>query len=81
MFSSLVLAALVAPLALVNADPTPTAPGPNATFNEGAQCTLAWDVDTTGVWTVMNIELMSGDNLDMTYMTSMLRFFITLERR
>lgn len=70
MFSSIVLAALIAPLALVRADPNPTAPGPNSTFTEGTTCSVTWDPDTSGVWTVMNIEFMSGDNLDMVYMTT-----------
>jgi hypothetical protein len=53
-----------------SADPNPTTPGPGAVYNSAAQCPIAWDVDPTGVWTTMNIQLMTGDNLNMIPLTS-----------
>ncbi|KZP05984.1 hypothetical protein FIBSPDRAFT_914783 [Athelia psychrophila] len=70
MFSLLVIPALLAAVASVHADPNPNTPGPGAVYNEGAACPIAWDVDPTGKWTDMKIELMTGANLDMvTLMT------------
>jgi len=63
------LSAAVVALALaatgVHAAVTPTAPSPGQTFNEGSTCTMQWDVDTTGTWTDMRIDLMTGSNLAM----------------
>lgn len=70
MFPVLTLGALLACLSLVRADPTPTTPGPNDVFNAGGQCTIAWTPDTTGIWTVMNIELMTGSNSQMVFLTT-----------
>ncbi len=70
MFAYAGLAALIAGSALVRADPVPTAPGPGDVFKVGGQCTFTWDVDTTGVWKEMNVELMSGSNLQMNHITS-----------
>jgi len=69
MFTSLAITALVASF-LVRADPNPNTPGPNAVYNAGAPCPIAWDVDPTGLWTSMNIQLMTGDNLHMIALTS-----------
>ncbi|KAG9015447.1 hypothetical protein FRB94_000051 [Tulasnella sp. JGI-2019a] len=44
----------------------PTAPGPGSTFDEGSMCTVEWEVDTTGEWKDMTIDLMSGSDLNMT---------------
>ncbi|KAI0367619.1 hypothetical protein BV20DRAFT_928283, partial [Pilatotrama ljubarskyi] len=52
------------------ADPVPTAPGPGDVFKEGTQCTFTWDVDTTGTWKEMNVELMTGDNFNMIHLTT-----------
>ena len=71
MFKATVLTTLLSVLAVVRADPTPTEPGPNEVFNEGANCNIAWDVDTTGAWTTMYIELMTGSNSAMVHLTSM----------
>ncbi|KAI0765994.1 hypothetical protein BC629DRAFT_1266598, partial [Irpex lacteus] len=57
-------------LALARADPTPSAPGPGDVFNQGADCKIEWSPDTTGTWTQMSIELMTGANLDMKHLTS-----------
>ncbi|RDX54074.1 hypothetical protein OH76DRAFT_1341266 [Lentinus brumalis] len=70
MFAYAGLAALIAGSALVRADPVPTAPGPGDVFKVGGQCTFTWDVDTTGVWKEMNVELMSGSNLQMNHITT-----------
>lgn len=71
MFTSLAIVAMLACSALVaRADPTPNSPGPGDVYNEGAQCPIGWTADTTGVWKVMNIELMTGSNLDMVHLTT-----------
>jgi hypothetical protein len=55
-------------LVSVRADPTPLEPSSNSVFNEGGQCTMQWTPDPTGVWTVMNIELMTGSNEQMVHL-------------
>lgn len=70
MFAKVFLSALVAGAAFVRADPNPTEPGPGDVFNEGSNCRIVWEPDTTGVWKVMNIELMSGSNFQMNHITS-----------
>lgn len=69
MILSLSLLVLATSL-LVRADPTPSAPGPGDTFKVGGTCHIAWEADTTGVWKVMNIELMTGSNFDMVHLTT-----------
>jgi len=69
MFTSLI-AALLASSVLVLADPNPSTPGPGAVYNSGAQCPIAWAADSTGAWKTMNIQLMTGDNLNMIPLTS-----------
>ncbi|KAI0675569.1 hypothetical protein C8Q78DRAFT_332367 [Trametes maxima] len=70
MFAYAGLVALVAGAVVVRADPTPTAPGPGDVFKQGGQCTFTWDVDTTGTWKQMNVELMTGDNWNMVHLTT-----------
>jgi len=70
MFSKVFVTALLATLATVHADPNPTAPGPGDIFNEGSDCKIAWDADTTGTWKEMGIEVMSGSNLQMNHITT-----------
>ncbi|KAI8996501.1 hypothetical protein BD414DRAFT_478234 [Trametes punicea] len=70
MFAFAGLVALLTGAAIVRADPVPTAPGPGDVFKEGGQCTFTWDVDTTGQWKTMNVELMSGDNWNMIHITT-----------
>jgi len=53
---------------LAFAIPSPTTPGSTDVYAEGGQCTIAWGVDTTGKWTAMDIELMTGNNNPMTHM-------------
>ncbi|KAH9851842.1 hypothetical protein C2E23DRAFT_732131 [Lenzites betulinus] len=52
----------------------PTAPGPNDVFNEGANCTFSWTPDPSGVWTQTDVELMTGDNFNMVYITTVASF-------
>jgi len=59
---SLVLVAL--------ADPTPSEPNPGNVFKEGNNITATWTPDSTGVWKTMNIQLMTGDNLQMVPLTT-----------
>ncbi|KAI0641990.1 hypothetical protein C8Q79DRAFT_986700 [Trametes meyenii] len=70
MFAYAGLVALAAGAVVVRADPTPTAPGPGDVFKQGGQCTFTWDVDTTGTWKEMNVELMTGDNWNMVHLTT-----------
>lgn len=69
MFTSVFFATVLAAVA-VRADPSPNVPGPGDVYNEGSTCNIAWDADTTGTWTTMNIELMTGDNFNMIHLTS-----------
>ncbi|KAI0091582.1 hypothetical protein BDY19DRAFT_931213 [Irpex rosettiformis] len=69
MFSKLLLLASLAATA-VFADPTPSAPGPGDSFNQGSDCKIGWTPDNTGAWTTMNIELMTGDNFNMKHLTT-----------
>lgn len=70
MFSPIVLATLLAAIASTRADPNPSVPGPGDVYNEGSNCQIEWDADTTGTWKTMNIELMTGSNLGMVHITS-----------
>jgi len=65
MFAKLFLAAIVLKALLVSADPDPTIPGPGDSYTEGGVCAIEWDLDTTGKWTDMKIELKTGDNFNM----------------
>lgn len=71
MFSRGALTAFVLSLALaVLADPTPSTPSPGQVFQAGGNCDIAWTPDASGLWKVMNIQLMTGDNLHMVPLTS-----------
>ncbi|KIJ65480.1 hypothetical protein HYDPIDRAFT_67024, partial [Hydnomerulius pinastri MD-312] len=48
----------------------PNNPGPGDVFIEGQACAIGWDADTTGLWKNMSIELMTGDNFNMVYLTT-----------
>lgn len=71
MFSAVtpILTLLAATAIYVRADPNPSSPGPGDVFIEGKPCTISWDVDLTGVWKNMNIDLMTGDNFNMVFLT------------
>jgi len=68
MYASVVLASLFAGAALVRADVGPTTPAPGDVFKEGGDCKVAWTADNSGVWTVMNVEFMTGDNEQMQFL-------------
>jgi len=64
------LFALAVPL-LVRAEVVPVVPGPEAVYNEGSTCIVAWtgDIDSTTIWKNMTIQLNTGSNLDMQLVT------------
>jgi len=64
--SAIVTAALAA--AFVAADPVPLEPSGTSVFNEGGNCTILWTPDSTGKWTTMYIELMTGDNFQQVHL-------------
>lgn len=68
MLSSVVVASVLLGAASVRAYPEPIVPSPGDVFNEGSDCNIAWNPDTTGTWVEMNIELMSGSNENMTFL-------------
>jgi len=73
MFASnkIAVAGMVAVVAgVVSAAPNPTEPSAASVFKVGDACTIKWDTDATGTWTAMNIELMTGDNLNMIHLTT-----------
>ncbi|KAF8468042.1 hypothetical protein DFH94DRAFT_776794 [Russula ochroleuca] len=71
MFSRATFSAFVLSMALVAlADPVPSSPSPGQIFNAGSTCQIAWTPDTTGLWKTMNIQLMTGDNLQMVALTT-----------
>jgi len=64
------LFALAVPF-LVRADVKPTVPGPGAIYNAGSACIVAWngDTDSPTLWKNMTIQLNTGSNLDMQFVT------------
>lgn len=70
MFALLALSASLFTATLVRADVTPLAPAPGNVFNEGSTCHIAWTPDRTGAWKTTNIELMTGNNLNMVHLTT-----------
>ena len=64
----------------IRADPIPITPGPGAVFIEGQTCSTSWQVDPSGLWTTMVIELMTGDNLNMVHLMSGCTFSVFLLR-
>ncbi|KAI0699441.1 hypothetical protein BC835DRAFT_1526282 [Cytidiella melzeri] len=60
---------LLCVLTTVKAGLTPTAPGPGQTFEAGSNCTIRWDVDQSGRWNNVTIDLMSGSNMNMSLVT------------
>lgn len=59
LLQSLALAAL-ALAAVASAAVNPLAPGPGNSFREGAPCPMQYALDTTGLWSNMTIDLMTG---------------------
>ncbi|KXN86206.1 hypothetical protein AN958_10394 [Leucoagaricus sp. SymC.cos] len=74
MFSipAFTLIAALASAFVVRADVVPSEPSPGSVYNEGATCPIVWDADPDSptIWKNMNIELMSGDNLNMVHITT-----------
>lgn len=76
--ASLALALSAAPLALsapvdlssrqAATGVVPLGPGPNDIFKAGGLCTTSWTPDSSGepAWRTMDIALMTGANLNMT---------------
>lgn len=52
---------------VVNAAVTPTSPESATTVRIGQPLTALWSADTTGTWTDMTVQLMTGDNLNVSY--------------
>ena len=50
----------------------PSEPSPGSVYPEGGSCPIVWGGDPNSVdtWKNMVIELMTGDNFDMTHVTS-----------
>lgn len=67
MFASAVLA-LAALASVAVADPVPLEPSSTSVFQEGGNCTILWTPDSTGKWTTMYIELMTGDNFNQVHL-------------
>ena len=71
MFSRGAFPAFILSLAMVVfADITPTVPDPGHIYNEGSTCQIGWTADPTGQWKAMNIQLMTGSNIQMVPLTS-----------
>jgi len=64
---------------LVCADPDPSIPGPGDVYNEGSNCKIAWSADTSGTWTQMSIELMTGNNWNMVHLADITTIDATKE--
>lgn len=56
------LAALIAP---VLAEIVPTSPSGNTVVQVGQTIDALWTADTTGQWTDVEIQLMTGDNFNV----------------
>lgn len=46
---------------------TPTTPDGSTVVEVGAPLLIAWSADTTGQWNNLEIQLMAGDNLAVSY--------------
>jgi len=71
MFSKFIIAAIAAGTLLARADPDPSVPGPGDVYNEGSNCQIEWAADSSGTWTQMSIQLMTGDNLNMVHLADL----------
>jgi len=71
MFSKFIIAAIAAGALLARADPNPSVPGPGDVYNEGSNCQIEWAADSSGTWTQMSIQLMTGDNLNMVHLADL----------
>lgn len=64
MFSKIALIASILPFAL--AQIIPTSPSGNTVVNAGGDIQALWNADTSGQWTDVEIQLMTGDNLNVS---------------
>ncbi|KAH7890934.1 hypothetical protein F5I97DRAFT_108710 [Phlebopus sp. FC_14] len=64
------LMVLVTAATYVQADVNPNNPGPGDILIEGQSVQIGWDIDPTGLWKNMSIELMTGDNFNMVHLTT-----------
>lgn len=53
-------------LPLVSAIVTPTTPDGSTVINEGDNIDIAWTADDTGSWNNVTIQLMTGDNFQVS---------------
>jgi len=69
----LLLAIVSTPPSLVGAVVTLLRPGSGEKFNAGSSCLIKWKGDKVSktIWKKMSIELMTGDNYNMVFLTSM----------
>lgn len=63
MIASTLLLALVP---FVSAIVTPNTPDGSTVVNEGSTLDVAWAADDTGSWTNVTIQLMTGDNFQVS---------------
>jgi hypothetical protein len=64
---ALSLAASLLPLlGLASAIVTPTSPDASTVVKQGDQITALWTADPTGTWKDVEIQLMTGDNLNVS---------------
>lgn len=57
---------LFALLPLASAIVTPNTPDGSTVVNEGGTLDVAWAADATGSWTNVTIQLMTGDNFQVS---------------
>lgn len=76
MFRFLGLTVLLFTALAVRADVVPSVPGPGVVYKTGGVCHIEWNGDKSSntIWKDMSIELMTGSNLNMIHLTSMLCF-------
>jgi len=79
MFSKSIIVAVAVGALLVCADPDPTVPGPGDVYSEGSDCKIGWSPDTTGTWTEMSIQLMTGNNWEMVHLADITTIDATKE--
>ena len=77
MFRTLALTVLLFTALAARADVVPTVPGPGVVYKTGGVCHIEWDgdKDSNTIWKDTAIELMSGSNLNMVFLTSMFSAF------
>ena len=63
---TMIASILFALLPFVSAIVTPTTPDGSTVVNEGGELDVAWAADDTGSWTNVTIQLMTGDNFQVS---------------